>query len=155
MKKAVSRVKGMYDIVPEKINRWHRVEEVTQKVFHAYAYHELRLPLLEKTQLFTGSIGESTDVVSKEMYSFEDRNGDFLALRPEGTAGAVRAAIQNGLLKSHVRKVWYNGPMFRRENVQRGRHRQFYQLGAEIYGPKTPDADAELVLMTARLWNEL
>ncbi|MDX1569558.1 MAG: histidine--tRNA ligase [Xanthomonadales bacterium] len=152
---SIRRVKGMYDIVPEDAARWHWVEGTTLEVLETYGYRELRLPLLEQTDLFARAMGESTDVVSKEMYAFEDRNGDHLALRPEGTAGCVRAVIQNGLLQGHARKLWYGGPMFRRENVQRGRNRQFYQIGAEVFGLEGPDVDAEQLLMLDRLWKRL
>ena len=152
---AIRRVKGMYDIVPDQAARWHWIEGTSLEVLNSYGYRELRLPLLEQVELFARAIGESTDVVSKEMYAFEDRNGDHLALRPEGTAGCVRAVIQNGLLQGHASKLWYSGPMFRRENVQRGRNRQFYQIGAEVFGLEGPDVDAEQLLMLDRLWRRL
>ncbi len=152
---AIRRVKGMYDIVPDTSGRWQWIEATALSVLQDYGYRELRLPLLEQTELFARAIGAATDVVSKEMYAFEDRNGDQLALRPEGTAGCVRAAIQNGLLKGHAAKLWYSGPMFRRENVQRGRNRQFYQIGAECFGLVGPDVDAEQIAMLARLWQRL
>ncbi len=155
MVEKIQRVKGMYDLLPAETARWHRVERAACKLLQQYGYRELRLPLLERTALFAGAIGESTDVVAKEMYAFEDRNGDHLALRPEGTAGCVRAMIQNGLLHNHLSKVWYAGPMFRRENVQKGRNRQFYQIGAEAFGVAGPDVDAELILLLARLWQAL
>ncbi len=145
----------MYDLLPEAIHTWQRVEREASAVLNSYGYEEIRLPLLEKTELFARAIGESTDVVSKEMYSFDDRKGDSLTLRPEGTAGCVRAVLNNGLLGQHQRKVWYFGPMFRYENVQRGRNRQFYQIGAEAYGQVGPDVDAELILLLVRLWRRL
>ncbi len=151
----IQRVKGMYDLVPDDIARWQRVEHTAQQLLNNYGYSELRLPLLEKTELFARAIGQGTDVVSKEMYAFDDRGGDSLALRPEGTAGCVRAMIQNGLLHSHLAKVWYSGPMFRRENVQKGRNRQFYQIGAEAFGCAGPDIDAEIIVLLARLWRAL
>ena len=151
----IPRVKGMYDITPEHTPLWRWVEEKACGILNAAGYGEIRLPLLEKTALFARSIGEETDVVSKEMYTFEDRNGDSLTLRPEATAGCVRAVIQNGLLHGHGVKVWYSGPMFRHENVQRGRNRQFYQIGAEAYGLAGPDVDAELIVLLQQLWEQL
>ncbi|MEM9301131.1 MAG: histidine--tRNA ligase [Pseudomonadota bacterium] len=152
---ASKRVKGMYDIVPAEVSRWHWVERTALDLLDGYGYAELRLPILEQVSLFARAMGSTTDVVAKEMYAFEDRNGDHLALRPEGTAGTVRAAIQNGLLQGHVTRLWYSGPMFRRENVQRGRNRQFYQIGAEAFGQSGPDIDAEQIAMLARLWRAL
>jgi histidyl-tRNA synthetase len=145
----------MYDLLPVDIAVWQQVERTCNDVLQSYGYHEIRLPLLEKSRLFSQAIGTTSDVVSKEMYSFEDRNGDQLSLRPEGTAGCVRAAIANGLLKSNCCKLRYSGPMFRRENVQRGRNRQFYQIGAEAYGLVGPDVDAELVLVMERIFKDL
>ncbi len=155
MSDKIQRVKGMYDILPTDTPLWRRVERTAEELLEAYGYREIRLPLLEKTVLFAGAIGEATDVVAKEMYSFDDRNGTNLSLRPEGTAGCVRAVIQNGMLKGHALKLWYAGPMFRHENVQRGRNRQFYQIGAEAIGLPGPDVDAELILLLARLWRRL
>lgn len=152
---AIRRVKGMYDIVPGAIERWQWIEATARDLLARYGYREIRLPLLEQTALFARAIGEATDVVAKEMYAFEDRNGEHLALRPEGTAGCVRAAIQNGLLQGHVVRLAYAGPMFRRENVQRGRNRQFYQIGVECFGLPGPDVDVEQILLLARLWREL
>jgi histidyl-tRNA synthetase len=125
------------------------------EVVHAYGYTEMRLPLLEKTELFKRSIGEVTDIVEKEMYTFEDRNGDSLTLRPEGTAGCVRACMEHGLLHNHVQRLWYGGPMFRHERPQKGRYRQFHQLGVESFGMAGPDIDAEMIFMTARMWQRL
>jgi histidyl-tRNA synthetase len=124
-------------------------------VLHAYGYREIRLPILEKTELFKRSIGEVTDIVEKEMYTFEDRNGDSLTLRPEGTAGCVRAGIEQGLLYNQQQRLWYMGPMFRHERPQKGRYRQFHQIGVEVFGMAGPDIDAELILMTARIWRRL
>jgi histidyl-tRNA synthetase len=128
---------------------------VLREVVHAYGYTEMRLPLLEKTELFKRSIGEVTDIVEKEMYTFEDRNGDSLTLRPEGTAGCVRACMEHGLLHNHVQRLWYGGPMFRHERPQKGRYRQFHQLGVESFGMAGPDIDAEMIFMTARMWQRL
>jgi histidyl-tRNA synthetase len=147
-------VRGMNDILPDQTPVWQQIEDVTRDVLAAYGYQEVRLPLLERTELFSRSIGEVTDIVEKEMYTFEDRNGDSLTLRPEGTAGCVRAGIQNGLFRSEQR-LWYGGPMFRHERPQKGRYRQFHQIGVEAYGLSGPDVDAEQLLMTARLWRRL
>ncbi|GAL21616.1 histidyl-tRNA synthetase [Vibrio maritimus] len=124
-------------------------------VVSAYGYNEVRMPIVEMTHLFSRAIGEVTDVVEKEMYTFEDRNGDSLTLRPEGTAGCVRAGIENGLLYNQEQRLWYMGPMFRHERPQKGRYRQFHQCGVEVFGLNGPDVDAELIMMTARLWREL
>lgn len=121
----------------------------------AYGYHEIRMPVVEKTELFKRSIGEVTDIVEKEMYTFEDRNGDSLTLRPEGTAGCVRAVIENGLLRGQAQRLWYMGPMFRHERPQRGRYRQFHQVGVEVFGLEGPDVDAELIALSARIWEQL
>jgi histidyl-tRNA synthetase len=121
----------------------------------SYGYQEIRTPIVESTNLFKRSIGEVTDIVEKEMYTFDDRNGDSLTLRPEGTASAVRAGIQNGLLYNQQQRLWYMGPMFRHERPQKGRYRQFHQFGVETYGLDGPDIDIELILMTARLWKML
>lgn len=120
-----------------------------------YGYREIRFPILEQTELFKRSIGEVTDIVEKEMYTFEDRNGDSLTLRPEGTASCVRACDQNGLLHNQLQRLWYAGPMFRHERPQKGRLRQFHQIGVETFGMSGPDIDAELILLSARLWKEL
>ena len=145
----------MHDILPEQTPRWQVVEETLRAVLEAYGYQEIRLPLVEKTELFRRSIGEVTDIVEKEMYTFEDRNGDSLTLRPEGTAGCLRACIEHGLLHNQVHRLWYMGAMFRHERPQKGRYRQFYQLGVETYGLPGPDIDAELILLTRRLWQRL
>lgn len=145
----------MHDLLPDESPRWARLEETVRRVLGAYGYQELRLPLLEKTELFRRSIGEVTDIVEKEMYSFEDRNGESLTLRPEGTAGCVRAGIQHGLFTHPGQRLWYSGAMFRHERPQKGRYRQFHQVGVEAYGMPGPDVDAELILVGARLWRSL
>lgn len=145
----------MNDILPEETPRWQIVEGAFRQLMRAYGYDEIRMPLVEMTDLFKRSIGEVTDIVEKEMYTFVDRNGDSLSLRPEGTASCVRAAIQNGLLHNQIQKLWYGGPMFRHERPQKGRYRQFHQLGVEVFGLDGPDIDAEIIAMTARYWREL
>jgi histidyl-tRNA synthetase len=145
----------MNDILPEASPAWQHLESVLREVVHAYGYTEVRLPLLEKTELFKRSIGEVTDIVEKEMYTFEDRNGDSLTLRPEGTAGCVRACMEHGLLHNQIQRLWYSGPMFRHERPQKGRYRQFHQLGVESFGMAGPDIDAEMIFMTARMWRRL
>ena len=145
----------MHDILPEHSARWQYVEAVLRRVLTRQGYLEIRLPLVEKTELFQRSIGEVTDIVEKEMYTFADRNGDSLTLRPEGTAGCLRACLEHGLLHNQMHRLWYLGPMFRHERPQKGRYRQFYQLGVEAYGMAGPDIDAELILLNARLWREL
>jgi histidyl-tRNA synthetase len=148
-------VRGMNDLVPEATATWQQVERELREMLDGYGYRELRFPLLEKTELFARSIGASTDIVEKEMYSFEDRNGESLTLRPEGTAGCVRAGLANGLLHNQTPRLWYMGPMFRHERPQKGRYRQFHQAGAEAFGMPGPDIDAELILLAARLWRRL
>ena len=145
----------MYDLLPDQIPGWQRVESTLLKLLDSYGYSEIRLPLVELTLMFSRAIGASTDVVAKEMYTFEDRNGTELSLGPEGTAGCVRAVIAAGLTRGHSQKFWYHGPMFRHENVQRGRNRQFYQIVAEVFGLPGPDVDAELILLLARMWETL
>jgi histidyl-tRNA synthetase len=145
----------MNDGLPEALGRWQRVEAVARSVLCAYGYREIRFPIVEKTELFARSIGQMTDIVEKEMYTFLDRNGDSLTLRPEGTAGCARAGIEHGLLYNQTPRLWYAGPMFRHERPQKGRYRQFHQIGAEAFGMPGPDIDAELILLTARLWREL
>ncbi|HFD79630.1 MAG TPA: histidine--tRNA ligase [Gammaproteobacteria bacterium] len=155
MSRILQAVRGMNDILPEHSPAWQFVEDRTRAVLESYGFREIRLPLVEKTELFRRSIGEVTDIVEKEMYTFEDRNGDSLSLRPEGTAGCVRACIQHGLLGSQVQRLWYGGPMFRHERPQKGRYRQFHQIGVEVFGLEGPDVDAELLMLTARLWKQL
>lgn len=147
-------IRGMNDILPGETACWQFLERQVAALLGSYGYSEIRLPLLEKTALFSRSIGEVTDIVEKEMYSFTDRNGDGMTLRPEGTAGCVRAAIQQGLL-ANPQRLWYAGPMFRYERPQKGRQRQFHQIGVEAFGVATPDIDAELIVMTSRLWRRL
>lgn len=151
----IQAIRGMNDILPEKTIFWRIVERKLSDILIGYGYQEVRLPLLEKTALFHRVIGEVTDIVEKEMYTFEDRNGESLSLRPEGTAGCVRAMIEHGLLRNTIQKIWYNGAMFRHERPQQGRYRQFHQLGVEVYGLVTADIDAEILLMTARFWQVL
>ncbi len=145
----------MNDCLPTQSPLWQKLESTVQRVVSAYGYNEVRMPIVEMTNLFSRAIGEVTDVVEKEMYTFEDRNGDSLTLRPEGTAGCVRAGIENGLLYNQEQRLWYMGPMFRHERPQKGRYRQFHQCGVEVFGIDGPDVDAELIMMTARLWREL
>ena len=155
MSKTIQAVRGMNDLLPDVVARWQRIEVVARTVLAAYGYREIRLPLVEKTELFARSIGSLTDIVEKEMYTFEDRNGELLTLRPEGTAGCVRAGIENGLLHNQVQRLWYAGAMFRHERPQKGRYRQFHQIGVEAFGVGAPDLDAELILICARLWRAL
>ena len=150
----IRAIRGMNDILPDETPHWQFLESTVSQLLASYGYGEIRMPVVEQTDLFKRSIGEVTDIVEKEMYTFEDRNGDSLTLRPEGTAGCVRAAIQNGLLNMPQR-LWYAGPMFRYERPQKGRQRQFHQIGVEAFGVATPDMDAEVILLTARLWRQL
>jgi histidyl-tRNA synthetase len=145
----------MNDILPGETSGWQYLEDTLREVVHAYGYQEIRLPLLEKTELFKRSIGEVTDIVEKEMYTFDDRNSDSLTLRPEGTASCVRACMQHGLLHNQVQRLWYSGPMFRHERPQKGRYRQFHQIGVEAFGMDGPDIDAEIIFMSARMWERL
>lgn len=153
--KSIQAVRGMNDILPEDTPRWQYLEATARQVLAAYGYTEIRLPVLEQTELFSRSIGEVTDIVEKEMYNFPDRSGMSLTLRPEGTAGCVRSVIQHGLLRGKMPRMWYIGPMFRHERPQMGRYRQFYQIGVEAFGMAGPEIDAEQILMTARLWRRL
>ncbi len=155
MSTKIQAIRGMNDILPEKTIFWRVVERKLSDILIGYGYQELRLPLLEKTALFQRVIGEVTDIVEKEMYTFDDRNGESLSLRPEGTAGCVRAMIEHGLLRNTIQKIWYNGAMFRYEKPQKERYRQFHQIGVEVYGLSTADIDAEILLMTARFWQVL
>ena len=148
-------IRGMNDILPEVTATWRYLEQVLQGIVHAYGYEEIRLPILEHTELFRRSIGEVTDIVEKEMYTFEDRNGESLTMRPEATASVVRAGITNGLLHNQRRKLWTSGPMFRYEKPQKGRYRQFHQFNVEALGYAGPDIDAELIIMSARMWRRL
>lgn len=155
MAQQMKAIRGMNDILPENIHYWHRIESTVRNLLGRYGYNEIRMPVIEKTELFKRSIGEVTDIVEKEMYTFDDRNGESLTMRPEGTAGCVRAAIQNGLLHNQTQRLWYQGAMFRYERPQKGRYRQFHQIGVEVFGMDGPDIDAELILLSARLWREL
>ena len=155
MSKAVQAIRGMNDLLPETLALWQRIEQQAVAVLNAYGYREIRFPIIEKTELYKRSIGDVTDIVEKEMYTFEDRNGDSLTLRPEGTAGCVRAGIENGILHNQVQRLWYAGPMFRHERPQKGRYRQFHQIGVEAFGIGSADIDAELIMLSARLWQRL
>ncbi|MGB7453222.1 MAG: histidine--tRNA ligase [Lysobacterales bacterium] len=155
MNSPIRSIRGMNDILPQDIHYWHRLETTAEQVFAASGFEQIRLPLLEKTEVFTRAIGSATDVVSKEMYSFNDRNDESLSLRPEGTAGVVRAALQNGLLYGAVQRLWYSGAMFRYERPQKGRSRQFHQIGAELFGASGADADAEILMLGSQLWRSL
>jgi len=153
--KAIQSIRGMHDVLPDAVHVWQDLEDRIRRLLEAYGYQEIRLPAVEFTELFARSIGDVTDIVEKEMYTFEDRNGDLLSLRPEGTAGCVRAGIEHGLLHNQVQRLWYKGPMFRHERPQKGRYRQFHQVGIEVFGIPGPDVDAELLAFTARLWKTL
>jgi histidyl-tRNA synthetase len=155
MSESIQPVRGMNDVLPDESAAWQRLERVARETFAEYGYREVRLPLLERTELFKRSIGEFTDIVEKEMYTFEDRGGESLTLRPEATAGVVRACISNGLLHNQRQKVWCMGPMFRYERPQKGRYRQFHQIDVEALGFPGPDVDAEIILLTARMWRRL
>lgn len=155
MAKNIQAIRGMNDYLPAETALWQRIENSLKQVLSGYGYNEIRLPIVEQTPLFKRAIGEVTDVVEKEMYTFDDRNGDSLTLRPEGTAGCVRAGIEHGILYNQEQRLWYVGPMFRYERPQKGRYRQFHQLGCEVFGLQGPDIDAELILMTARWWRVL
>jgi len=153
--KTVQAIRGMHDVLPDDSPVWLRLEDEARAVLEAYGYRQIRLPIVELTDLFRRSIGEVTDIVEKEMYTFEDRNGDSLTLRPEGTAGCVRSGIEHGLLHNQTQRLWYAGPMFRHERPQKGRYRQFHQIGVEAFGMAGPDVDLELILMTRRIWERL
>ncbi len=148
-------IRGMNDILPDQALSWQYLEARFRQLVQRHGYREIRFPVLEQTQLFKRSIGEVTDIVEKEMYTFDDRNGDSLSLRPEGTAGCVRAADQHGLLYNQQQRLWYQGPMFRHERPQKGRYRQFHQFGVEAFGMAGPDIDAEVIQLAALLWQEL
>lgn len=151
----IKAIRGMNDILPAETSSWQYLEETVLRVLKGYGYQQIRMPIVEYTDLFKRSIGEVTDIVEKEMYTFEDRNGESLTLRPEGTACCVRACEEHGLLYNQVQRLWYNGPMFRYERPQKGRYRQFHQIGVETFGMAGPDIDAELIMLSARLWREL
>lgn len=154
--KSFQSIKGFYDILPETTPLWFRLEDIARKVLAQYGYKNIRMPIVEPTELFVRSVGEHTDIVEKEMYAWEDAlNGDKLVLRPEGTAGCVRAVVEQNLTYNGPQRLWYMGPMFRHENVQKGRQRQFHQIGCEAFDFEGPDVDAEQIVLLARLWREL
>ena len=153
--KTLQAIRGMHDILPAEIGAWHWLEARIRRLMFRYGFDEIRTPVVEKTELFTRAIGQSTDVVEKERYAFDDRNGESLSLRPEGTAGVVRAVLQHGLTQPPGLKVWYQGPMFRHERPQKGRQRQFHQVGVEVFGLEDAMVDVELIAMAERLWREL
>ncbi len=155
MSARIQPVRGMNDILPGAAPYWEQVERSAARLFADYGYERIRLPVLERTELFSRSIGESTDIVEKEMYTFVDRNGDQVTMRPEATASVVRAGLSNGLLHNQLQKLWTSGPMFRHERPQKGRYRQFHQLSVEALGYAGPEIDAELIVITARLWEML
>ncbi|ORU91695.1 MAG: histidine--tRNA ligase [Cycloclasticus sp. symbiont of Poecilosclerida sp. N] len=155
MSKKLQAIRGMNDILPDKTPLWQRLEKAMAEVFQQYGYSEIRTPLVESTDLFCRSIGEETDIVGKEMYTFEDRNGDSLSLRPEGTAGCVRAGLEHSLFYNQTQRLWYQGPMFRHERPQKGRYRQFHQIGIECFGMLGAEIEAEIILMSYRLWKKL
>lgn len=155
MSKKVTRLRGMYDVLPDDVWVWQRLEKTIIELLSQYGYREIRFPILEQSALFQSAIGEVTDVVEKEMFSFQSRSGDAISMRPEGTASVVRAALQNALIFNQPQKLWYQGPMFRYERPQKGRNRQFSQIGVEVFGHSGPDIDAELLLLTARMWQAL
>jgi histidyl-tRNA synthetase len=151
----IKAIRGMNDLLPEQSPVWQYLESTVKDVLSTYGYSEMRMPIVEQTNLFKRSIGEVTDIVEKEMYTFEDRNGESLTLRPEGTASCVRAAEEHGLLFNQMQRFWYQGPMFRYERPQKGRYRQFHQIGVETFGMANADIDAEVILLSARLWKRL
>lgn len=155
MTQALQAVRGMNDILPLQIPYWQHLESICRNLAARYGYQEIRFPIMEQTALFARGIGDATDIVEKEMYTFADRNGDSLSLRPEGTASCVRAGLQHGLFYNQVQRLWYIGPMFRHERPQKGRYRQFHHFGIEAYGMVGPDIDAEIILLSARLLAEL
>lgn len=155
MANKIQSIRGMHDVLPDQSPLWHFFEDTIKELLKGYSYREIRMPVVESTDLFCRSIGEVTDIVEKEMYTFADRNGDSLTLRPEGTASCVRSGIQHGLFHNQQQRLWYMGPMFRHERPQKGRYRQFHQVGVETFGIDTPDIDAELILLSARMWELL
>ncbi|HWI14392.1 MAG TPA: histidine--tRNA ligase, partial [Burkholderiales bacterium] len=156
MSKTITAIRGMNDILPDQAHLWEHFEDTVRAWLRAYGYRSIRMPILERTELFVRSIGEVTDIVEKEMYTFVDElNGESLTLRPEGTASCVRAAIEHNLLYPGPQRLWYGGPMFRHERPQKGRYRQFHQIGVEALGFDGPDIDAEHIVMCARLWRSL
>lgn len=155
MGERIQAIRGMNDILPEQSFIWRNLEQVFIHCVNLYGYHEIRFPVVESTHLFKRTIGEVTDIVEKEMYTFADRNGDSLTLRPEGTAGCVRACLEHGLLHNQIQKLWYYGPMFRHEKPQKGRYRQFYQFGIEVFGIAGVSIELELLLLCQRFWQVL
>ncbi len=156
MSQKIQSIKGFYDILPEATPLWFKLEDTARRVLSQYGYNNIRMPIVESTDLFVRSVGEHTDIVEKEMYAWEDKlNGDKLTLRPEGTAGCVRAVIESNLTYNGPQRLWYSGAMFRHENVQKGRQRQFHQIGVEAFGFESPEVDAEQIILLARLWREL
>ena len=155
MSKQIQAIRGMNDCLPQDTPVWQYVEQVLRNTVSSYGYSEIRFPIVEMTELFKRSIGEVTDIVEKEMYTFADRNGDSLTLRPEGTACCVRAGNEHGLLYNQEQRLWYTGPMFRHERPQKGRYRQFHQFGLEAFGIASADIDAEVIILSARLWQQL
>lgn len=155
MQAKIQSIKGMHDVLTDATPRWQSVEKRIIDILERYGYQEIRFPVVEKTELFSRSIGELTDIVSKEMYTFTDQGEESLTLRPEGTASCVRAVLQHSLLQQNILRLWYMGPMFRREQPQKGRTRQFHQIGVEVFGLEGPDIDAEIIIMSARMWREL
>jgi histidyl-tRNA synthetase len=151
----IQAIRGMNDILPDQSSVWLYLEKTVADVVKSYGYQQIRFPIVENTDLFKRGVGETTDIVEKEMYTFDDRNGESLTLRPEGTASCVRAADQAGLLFNQVQRLWYTGPMFRYERPQKGRYRQFHQIGVESFGMGSADIDAELIILSARLWQKL
>src|SRR5688572_27512693 len=156
MGQKITSIKGVPDVLPPEIHLWHAIEDAARRIFPTYGYDEIRPAVIEKTDLFTRSIGQETDVVSKEMYSFEDKGEEKITLRPEGTAGVVRAFVEHGIAQTDpTARYWYLGPMFRRERPQKGRYRQFWQLGAEAFGQKSARVDAEMLSMLRDLFSEV
>ena len=155
MTQQIKAIRGMNDLLPSDSGQWQRIESVMRQILTGYGYHEIRMPVVEKTNLFARSIGAATDIIEKEMYTFPDRNDESLSLRPEMTAGCVRAGIEHGLLYNQEQRLWYMGPLFRYERPQKGRYRQFHQLGAEVFGLAGPDIDVELIMLTNRFWTSL
>jgi histidyl-tRNA synthetase len=155
MSKTIKTLRGMHDVLPGQTPGWSRLESTLSQTARHYGYQEIRMPIVEQTALFSRGIGEVTDIVEKEMYTFDDRNGDSLTLRPEGTASCVRACLEHGLIHNQQRKLWYIGPMFRHERPQKGRYRQFHQFGVEAFGVNGAEMDVELMLMAARIWQQL
>lgn len=155
MSKTIKTLRGMHDVLPGQTPGWSLLESTLSQTARHYGYQEIRMPIVEQTALFSRGIGEVTDIVEKEMYTFDDRNGDSLTLRPEGTASCVRACLEHGLIHNQQRKLWYIGPMFRHERPQKGRYRQFHQFGVEAFGVNGAELDVELMLMAARIWQQL